>query len=142
MFFGFLKLAVHVQYYRGQYIDRYSWWCPIDCHITHTRTTYCHITHTQTTYWVMRKACQFIKRLHVHRKYNSRISQFIVIVSIYFWKFWSILMHWQYIAAVCFIYWTLFLIYWTSTSKRSVYCEGLIILLRILNCVQRPLSTC
>ncbi len=30
---------------------------------------------------------QYIERLRVHRKYNSWISQFIVIVSIYFKKF-------------------------------------------------------
>ncbi len=42
----------------------------------------------------------------------------------------NILMQWQYVA-VCFIYWILFSIYWTSTSIRSKYCKGLIIIVKI-----------
>ncbi len=54
-----------------------------------------------------------------------------VIASIYFKKFWNILMQRQCTVA-CFIYWT-FSIYWTSTSTQSVYCEGLTIVSIILN---------
>ncbi len=42
-------------------------------------------------------------------------------------------MRWKY-TVVCFIYWTLFSIYWTSTSTRSIYCKGLII---IINNIER-----
>ncbi len=43
-----------------------------------------------------------------------------------------ILMQWQYIV-FCGKYWTLFLIYWLSTSTRWIYYAGLIILSILLN---------
>ncbi len=46
----------------------------------------------------------------------------------------NILMQWQY-TEVCFIYWALFSIYWTSTSTGSVYCEGHITI--IVNNIER-----
>ncbi len=49
--------------------------------------------------------------------------------------FWNILMQWQYTAA-CFIYWTLFSIYWTSTFIRSIYCDVLIIIVNNIKRVQ------
>ncbi len=54
----------------------------------------------------------------------------------YFKKFWNILMQWKY-TAVCFIYWTLFWIYWAFTSTWSIYCVGLIMLSIILNVYSR-----
>ncbi len=38
---------------------------------------------------------QYTERLHVHRKYNSWISQFFVIVSIYVKKFWNCIHDWE-----------------------------------------------
>ncbi len=46
-----LKPAVHVQYFCVQYIDHYSSWCPIHCHIMHIQRIYCGMRRSCTIYW-------------------------------------------------------------------------------------------